>query len=62
MESSSFDDLDPLEFERIRQTIAALKGDKTLLELADDELAKALRLVESREGRLVPNVGGLLLL
>jgi ATP-dependent DNA helicase RecG len=61
MESSSFDDFDPLEFERIRQTIAALKGDRTLLELADEELAKALRLVESRDGRLIPNVGGLLL-
>ena len=62
MEGSSFDDLDPLEFERIRQAIAALKGDRTLLELANDGLAKALRLVESREGRLIPNVGGLLLL
>lgn len=62
MAASSFDDFDPLEFERIRQTIARLKGDRTLLELPDDELAKALRLVESREGRLIPNVGGLLLL
>ena len=62
LESSSVDDLDPLEFERIRQAIVRLKGERALLELSDEELAKALRLVESREGRLIPNVAGLLLL
>lgn len=62
IESSSFNDLDPLEFERVRQTIYRLKGAQALTELADDDLAKALRLVESRDGGLVPNLAGLLLL
>lgn len=62
IESSSFNDLDPLEFERVRQTISRLKGDQALQGLANDDLAKALRLVESVDGRLVPNLAGLLLL
>ena len=62
IESSSFDDLDPIEFERVRQTISRLKSDPALQGLADADLAKALRLVESRGGRLVPNLAGLLIL
>ncbi len=62
IEAGSFNDFDPLEFERVRQTISRLKGEPALLELSDEELAKALMLVESREGRLIPNVAGLLLL
>lgn len=61
IEASSFNDFDPLEFERVRQAISRLKGEPALLELSHEELAKALRLVESREGRLIPNVAGLLL-
>lgn len=59
---ATFEDLDPLEFERVRQTITNLRGDRTLLDLSNEELAKALRLVETRDGNLVPNVAGLLLL
>ena len=55
-------DLDPLEFERIRQTIPRLHGDTTLLELSDTELAQALQLLETTDQGLVPNVAGLLLL
>jgi len=55
-------DLDPLQFERLRQTVARLRGDQSLLELSDEELAKALRLVETQDRGLVPNVAGLLLL
>lgn len=62
MDGLAFDALDPLEFERMRQTIVRLHGDQALLELTDMELAKALRLVESRGKRLMPNVAGLLLL
>ncbi len=58
----TFDDLDPLEFERLRQTISRLRGDKALLELSNEEIAKALRLVESRKGKLYANVTGVLLL
>ena len=62
METSTFDDFNPLEFERVRQTIIRLRGDRSLLDLPNEEMAKALRLVESQDGRLVPNIAGLLLL
>lgn len=62
VEAATMESLDPLEFERLRQTIARLHGDQTLLQLTDGDLSKALRLVESRgDGRLVPNFAGLLL-
>lgn len=53
--------LDPLQFERARQLVAALRGDAALLELDDREMAKALRVVETADGELVPNMAGLLL-
>ena len=53
--------LDPLQFERARQLIAALRGDAALLDLDDREMAKALRVVETTDGELVPNMAGLLL-
>lgn len=53
--------LDPLQFERARQLIAALRGDATLLELDDREMAKALRVVETQGEELIPNMAGLLL-
>ncbi len=63
LEGVTFESLDPLEFERLRQTVTRLRGDGSLLELSDEELAKALRLVESQSGgNLMPNVAGLLLL
>lgn len=57
-----FEDLNPLQFERLKQTIVRLRGDKELLNLAPEEVAKALRLVETRDKKLVPNIAGLLLL
>lgn len=62
IESVSFESLDPLEFERLRQIIARLRGDKSLLELNNEEIVKALRLVETQNKRLTPNIAGLLLL
>lgn len=53
--------LDPLQFERARRLVAALRGDAALLELDDREMAKALRVVESADGELAPNVAGLLI-
>jgi len=61
LDGMDFDVLDPLAFERIRQTIIRLRGDRGLLELSDAELAQALRLVETHHNRLVPNVAGMLL-
>jgi ATP-dependent DNA helicase RecG len=63
IEGASEESLDPLEFERLRQTIARLHGDQNLRKLANPDLAKALRLVETQpDGGLLPNVAGLLLL
>ncbi len=55
-------DLDPLEIERLRQTIQRLHGDGVLLTLDDRELIQALRLVETRGEELIPRVAGMLLL
>ena len=62
MEGATFEKLDPLEFERLRQTVLRLHGDRSLIELSNEEIAKALRLVETKGDRLVPNVAGLLML
>jgi len=62
MDELTFNDLDPLEFERLRQMVSNLRGDRALLELSDQELAQALRLVETHEKQLVPNIAGVLLL
>ena len=62
MTGTSFSDLAPLAFERLRDTTRRLRGDRSLLDLGDRELAQALRLVETRGKQLVPNVAGLLLL
>lgn len=59
---AQFQDLDPLEFERLRQTIKRLHGDQALLDLPDTDLAKALQLVDTNQEALVPNIAGLLLL
>lgn len=61
-EDLRIDALDPLEFERLRQTIVRLRGDQALLTLSNEELAKALKLVESKGRRLVPNMAGILIL
>lgn len=58
----NFDDLDPLEFERLRQTIFRLHGDPSLVSLTNRDLAKALQLVDTTQAELVPNFAGLLLL
>jgi ATP-dependent DNA helicase RecG len=60
---SSWEDLDPLEFERLRQVVQRHpSADQNLLSLPDAELAQALGLARTYEGRLVPTVGGLLVL
>ena len=59
----SWNDLDPLEFERLRRLIRESRGqgDASLLELSDLELAKALGAVESNhEVRAIRTLGLLL--
>lgn len=62
VDGATWADLDPLEIERLRQTIERRRGDQALLPLDDRQLVQALQLVESHGTVLVPNVAGLLLL
>lgn len=62
MSSATFSDLDPIGFEILKKTISSKEGDQALLRLNNEEIAKALRVVESKNGELVPNIAGLLLL
>lgn len=62
VEGASWDDIDPLEIDRLRQTIQRLNGDRVLPGLSDRELVQALQLIETRDGRHMPNVAGLLLI
>lgn len=59
-----WEDLDPLEFERYRRSIRESRGrgDSSLLELPDLEVAKALGAVEGAHGAPAVRVLGLLLL
>jgi ATP-dependent DNA helicase RecG len=59
---ANLDDLDPNERIRLRKIIKMRKGDKALLELNDEELDKALRLVKEEKGQLLPTVTGILLI
>jgi len=61
MPDSNWDDLNPLAFEVARRLMNRPGSDRVLLELADREMAKAMRVVESRGDVLVPTIAGLLL-
>ena len=54
-------DIDPLEIERLKKIILSYDGDKTLLELEEEELLKALGFVREQNGVLYPTVAGLLM-
>ncbi len=58
----SYDAFDPVAFAWIRRIIKVNRGEQTLLELGDEELVKALKLVETKDDALIPNYAGLLLL
>ncbi|MGQ9486589.1 MAG: hypothetical protein ACUVSV_06680 [Armatimonadota bacterium] len=61
-DEARWQDLDPLEFERFRRFIRETKqGDRSLLELPDIELAKALGAVEANHEVTAIRVLGLLL-
>lgn len=60
--ASQWGDLDPLQFERARNTITARTGDRSLLTLGDADLAKAIGAMETVGEKLVPTFTGLLLL
>lgn len=58
----SIDDFDPLEIEHLRNVILAYNGERSLLELSDEDLFKALGLVRDFNGQLIPTITGLLLI
>lgn len=64
VQGARWEDLDPLEFERLRQTIARNPGraDSSLLSLADEELVKALGVAQGNGAVDRILVAGLLLL
>jgi ATP-dependent DNA helicase RecG len=54
-------DLDPLEFTRLRRMVAENHGDAVLLDLPDLDLAKALGFVKIEHEIAIPTLAGLLL-
>lgn len=59
---ATWDDLDPVEFARLRRMVREFHGDTALLELDDDQLARALGLVQTdQERRSELTLAGLLL-
>jgi len=60
--SLTTDDLNPLERQRIRESIRRYGGDTSLLPLADEELDGALGLVTSIDGVRRPTLAGLLIM
>lgn len=58
----SIDDFDPLEIEHLRNIILSYNGERSLLDLSDEDLFKALGLVRDFNGQLVPTITGLLLI
>ena len=56
-----YQDLDPVERERLRQIIRKYRGEPALLELDNEELDKALQMVVQVDKKLVPTYTGLLL-
>ena len=60
--NAHYSDLDPVQREHLRSILRNQNGEKALLELEDEDLDKALRLVISVEGRLVPTFAGILLI
>ena len=60
---ATWDDLDPLEFARLRRLIEENRGDSVLLELSDRELTQALQIVTTTDReKMLPTLAGLLLL
>jgi len=58
---ASWDDLDPLEFVRLRRMVEENLGDTALLGLSDREIAGAMGLTRSEGDHLRPTLAGLLL-
>ncbi len=60
--NATYDDLDPVERNHMRNILRNYNGEKGLLELDDESLDKALRLVVTSGNQLVPTFTGMLLI
>ena len=58
----SIDDFDPIEVDRLKQLISAYNGEKNLLDLANEDLFKALGFVREQNNNLYPTITGILLI
>jgi ATP-dependent DNA helicase RecG len=58
---AAWEDLDTVEFVRLRRMVHEFHGDAALLDLEDDQLARALGVVQLDQGHLQPSLTGLLL-
>ena len=59
---ASLDDFDSLEIEHLRKLILAYNGEKSLLDLSNTDLFKALGFVRQQDNSLIPTITGLLLI
>lgn len=59
---AQYQDLDPIERERLRSIIRSYNGEKYLLELSDEELDKAMQFVVTMDDNLIPTYTGMLIL
>ena len=63
MPEATLADFDPLERERLRQSVQRYGGDRVLLELSDEDMDGALGLTTRNEnGERVPTLTGLLII
>ncbi|MCX4027417.1 putative DNA binding domain-containing protein [Endozoicomonas sp. SM1973] len=62
LSGAEWDDLDPSAIELYRQLRSRVRPQAEELQASDEEMLRALRLVEKRNGSYLPNVAGLLLL
>ena len=56
MADACYDDLDPVERERLRNILRSYRGEPQLPELSDEELDKALQFVVLQNGKAVPTL------
>ena len=59
---AQYQDLDPIERERLRSIIRSYNGEKYLLELSDEELDKAMQFVVTIHDKLIPTYTSMLML
>lgn len=59
---SNLQDFDDMQREKIRNAINLYNGNKSLLELTNEEFDKALRFVANVDGRFIPTLTGILLI